>query len=100
MKNAIPLDITVIYFDDKSKNIYTDLPPNKEQAKRLSKRIYRRNDSRLCGASQRQGISPGLRLIVCRIGAIGLSKTVEIYFTVIRFFCLTLFGKTSKIYIL
>lgn len=41
MKNAIPQGITVIYFDDKSKNIYADMPPNKEQAKRLSKRIYK-----------------------------------------------------------
>lgn len=41
MKNTIPEGITVIYFDDKSKNIYADLPPNKEQVKRLSKRIYK-----------------------------------------------------------
>ena len=41
MKNAIPQGITVIYFDDKSKNIYAYMPPNKEQAKRLSMRIYK-----------------------------------------------------------
>lgn len=41
MKNTIPEGITVIYFDDKSKNIYADLPLNKEQVKRLSKRIYK-----------------------------------------------------------
>lgn len=43
MKNAkaLPLGVSVIYFNDKSKNIYADLPPNKEQAKRLSKRIYK-----------------------------------------------------------
>ena len=43
MKNAkaLPLGISVIYFNDESKNIYADLPPNKEQAKRLSKRIYK-----------------------------------------------------------
>ncbi len=37
----MPLGITVIYFNDKSKNIYAELPPDKEQAKRLSKRIYK-----------------------------------------------------------
>ena len=43
MKNTktLPLGISVIYFSDESKNIYADLPPNKEQAKRLSKRIYK-----------------------------------------------------------
>ncbi len=43
MKNAkaLPLGISVIYFNDESRNIYADLPPNKEQAKRLSKRIYK-----------------------------------------------------------
>ena len=38
---AFPLGISVIYFNDKSKNIYADLSPDKEQAKRLSKRIYK-----------------------------------------------------------
>ena len=37
---ALLLGISVIYFNDESKNIYADLPPNKEQVKRLSKRIY------------------------------------------------------------
>ena len=43
MKNAkaLPLGISVIYFNDESRNIYADLPPDKEQAKRLSKRIYK-----------------------------------------------------------
>ncbi len=41
MQNNMPLGITVIYFNDKSKNIYAKLPPDKEQAKRLSKRIYK-----------------------------------------------------------
>ena len=41
MEKAIPLGISVIYFNDKSKNIYAKLPPDKEQAKRLSKRIYK-----------------------------------------------------------
>ena len=43
MKNAkaLLLGISVIYFNDESRNIYADLPPNKEQAKRLSKRIYK-----------------------------------------------------------
>ncbi len=39
--NKIPNGLTVIYFDDKDKNIYTELPPDKEQAKRLSKLVYR-----------------------------------------------------------
>ena len=39
--SKIPSGLTVIYFDDKEKNIYAELPPDKEQAKRLSKRIYK-----------------------------------------------------------
>ncbi len=41
MNKTMPLGISVIYFDDKNKNIYAKLPPDKEQAKRLSKRIYK-----------------------------------------------------------
>ncbi len=41
MEKKIPQGISVIYFDDKSKNIYAELPPDNEQAKRLSKRIYK-----------------------------------------------------------
>ena len=41
MNKTMPLGITVIYFNDQSKNIYAKLPPDKEQAKRLSKRIYK-----------------------------------------------------------
>ena len=41
MQNKIPLGISVIYFNEPSKNIYAKLPPDKEQAKRLSKRIYK-----------------------------------------------------------
>ena len=41
MKKKIPLGISVIYFNDESKNIYAELPPDKEQAKELSKRIYK-----------------------------------------------------------
>ena len=37
----IPNGLTVIYFNDKDKNIYAELPPDKEQAKRLSKLVYR-----------------------------------------------------------
>ena len=58
MKNAktFPLGISVIYFNDESKNNYAELPPNKEQAKRLSKRIYKdamtalsqHNDNLIC----------------------------------------------------
>ncbi len=39
--NKIPNGITVIYFNDKEKNVYAQLPPDKEQAKKLSKRIYK-----------------------------------------------------------
>lgn len=45
---ALPLGISVIYFNDESKNIYADLPPNKEQAKRLSKRIYKDAMTAVC----------------------------------------------------
>lgn len=43
MKNvtSLPLGISVIYFNDKTKNIYPELPPDEEYAKKLSKRIYR-----------------------------------------------------------
>lgn len=41
MEKQIPLGISVIYFNDKSKNIYAKLPLDKEQAKRLSKCIYK-----------------------------------------------------------
>lgn len=41
MENSIPIGLTVIYFNDASKNIYAKLPPDKEQAKRLSKRIFK-----------------------------------------------------------
>ncbi len=54
MKNAIPQGISIIYFNDDSKNIYTDLPPNKEQVKRLSKRIYKDAMTAVC-AEQASG---------------------------------------------
>lgn len=41
MNINMPHGISVIYFYDESKNIYADLPSNKEQVKRLSKRIYK-----------------------------------------------------------
>ena len=39
--NNIPNGLTVIYFDDKDKNIYAELPPDNKQAKKLSKLVYR-----------------------------------------------------------
>ena len=53
---SIPTGITIIYFNAESKNIYADLPPNKEQSKRLSRRIYKdamtalsqQNDNLIC----------------------------------------------------
>ncbi len=41
MNKKIPLGISIIYFNDQSKKIYAKLPPDREQAKRLSKRIYK-----------------------------------------------------------
>lgn len=41
MQKNIPFGISVIYFNDKMKNVYAKLPLDKEQAKRLSKRIYK-----------------------------------------------------------
>ncbi len=52
MEKTIPLGITIIYFNDQSKNIYAKLPPDKEQAKRLSKRIYK--DAMTAIASRKQ----------------------------------------------
>ena len=51
MEKTIPLGISVIYFNDQSKNIYAKLPPDREQAKRLSKRIYK--DAMTALASER-----------------------------------------------
>ena len=59
MEKTIPLGITIIYFNDQSKNIYAKLPPDKEQAKRLSKRIYK--DAMTAIASERasrEGLAP------------------------------------------
>ena len=39
--NNIPNGLTVIYFNDKDKNVYAELPPDTEQAKKLSKLVYR-----------------------------------------------------------
>lgn len=39
--SKIPNGLTVIYFDDKDKNIYAELPPDTEQAKKLSRLVYR-----------------------------------------------------------
>ena len=41
MEKKIPQGISIIYLDDKSKNIYAELPPDNEQAKRLSRLVYR-----------------------------------------------------------
>jgi hypothetical protein len=40
-KKKIPKGISVIHFDDESKNIHAEMPLDKEQAKGLSKRIYK-----------------------------------------------------------
>ncbi len=59
MEKTMPLGITIIYFNDQSKNIYAKLPPDKEQAKELSKRIYK--DAMTAIASERasrEGLAP------------------------------------------
>ena len=58
MKNNIPLGISIIYFNDKSKNIYAKLPPDKEQAKRLSKRISKNAMTALVTGQDSQPSSP------------------------------------------
>jgi len=40
-KKNIPKGISVINFEDESKTIHADLPPDKAQAKRPSRRIYK-----------------------------------------------------------
>ena len=52
MNKKIPLGISIIYFNDNSKNIYAELPPDKEQAKRLSKRIYKHAMTALASREQ------------------------------------------------
>lgn len=52
MNKKMPLGITIIYFNDQSKNIYAKLPLNKEQAKRLSKRIYKDTMTALASREQ------------------------------------------------
>jgi len=52
MNKKIPLGITIIYFNDQSKNIYAKLPPDKEQAKMLSKRIYKNAMTALASREQ------------------------------------------------
>ncbi len=52
MNKNVPLGISIIYFNDNSKNIYAELPPDKEQAKRLSKRIYKHAMTALASREQ------------------------------------------------
>lgn len=52
MNKQIPLGISVIYFNDQNKNIYAELPPDKEQTKRLSKRIYKHAMTTLASREQ------------------------------------------------
>jgi len=52
MNKQMSLGITIIYFNDQSKNIYAKLPPDKEQAKRLSKRIYKDTMTALASREQ------------------------------------------------
>ena len=50
---SLSLGISVIYFNDESKNIYAKLPPDREQAKRLSKRIYKDAMTAVCAEQDR-----------------------------------------------
>ena len=52
MEKTMPLGITIIYFNDQSKNIYAELPPDKKQAKRRSKRIYKHAMTALASREQ------------------------------------------------
>jgi len=54
MEKTMPLGITIIYFNDQSKNIYAELPPDKEHAKRLSKRNYKYAMTALASREQSQ----------------------------------------------
>ncbi len=59
MNETMPLGISIIYFNDKSKSIYAELPPDKEQAKKLSKHIYK--DAMTALATERvsrEGLAP------------------------------------------
>jgi len=38
---SVPEGISVIHFDDENKNIHATIAPDKEQAKKLSKRIFK-----------------------------------------------------------
>lgn len=40
-EKKVPKGISVIHFDDESKNIHAEVPLDKGQAKRLSRRIYK-----------------------------------------------------------
>ena len=57
MEKTMPLGTTIIYFNDQSKNIYAKLPPDKEQAKRLSKRIYKTAMTALASREQSMSIT-------------------------------------------
>lgn len=59
MQNNMSLGISVIYFKDKTKNIYAKVPMDKEQAKRLSKRIYKNAMTAICeGQASSEPSSP------------------------------------------
>jgi hypothetical protein len=49
-----PIGLIVIYFNDASKNVYGTLPPDKDLAKRLSKRIYKDAMTALSAERQKQ----------------------------------------------
>ena len=81
--SKIPSGLTVIYFNDKEKNIYAELPPDNEQEKKLSKR----NDSHISRQENRRAVNSS-RLFACHIvynpiAAIPLGNNIQAYSPVI-----------------
>jgi len=64
--SKIPNGLTVIYFNDKDKNIYAELPPDNEQAKKLSKLVYREAMTAISTENKTNSRKINLRLFVCR----------------------------------
>ena len=76
MNINMPHGISDIYFYNESKNIYATLPPNKEQAKRLSKRIYIGAITAIFVEEKGSNLSHKLRIIVRCIADNRLSNSI------------------------
>lgn len=55
MKANISTGLSVIYFNNDSKNIYAQLPTDKEYAKRLSRRVFKDAMTALSAEKQATG---------------------------------------------